>query len=305
MKDQISTVSIVVATVGRPSLSTCLATWIDQTHRPSEIIICADGPIAGSRVKSLLSDLSHDGVNIVVLENNSQLGATASYNRALASATCDFIALTSDDDPWICSKLENQLEAISDSLAIVLTGAFYKRRKRWITRPRIVLTQNHDPLIDILSRRTWPWTSSRYLPMSSIMFTKDLKHIQFDTELSSYEDYWWIHMAIKRGASILQLSQPLIMIDSDLARASERVADFSPNLVSRFNEIDPSLGNRFIRSHLTRPAIYSGNLGTLRRLRAASSGVDSQFIPDLFEAFWQYTFATMAKALKYLVRRET
>ncbi|MEG0471338.1 MAG: glycosyltransferase [Solibacillus sp.] len=74
-----------------------------------EIIVCDDG--STDTTLTILKDYQHYFPVLKILENSANLGASESYNRCIAEATGDYIAIIDSDDHY--------LPAINDVLAQV------------------------------------------------------------------------------------------------------------------------------------------------------------------------------------------
>ena len=72
--------------------------WHDQTMKPSEIILVADGPLTEELDKVIADWKSGLGDSMVLCRNEVNLGLTKSLNKALSHATGDLIARMDSDD---------------------------------------------------------------------------------------------------------------------------------------------------------------------------------------------------------------
>ena len=281
-------VSLAVATLGRPTLEDCIESWLIQTHPIDQIIIVADGRAAGENVQEMLKKYKANSDKFQLIVNDVNLGASASFNIAKSHARNELIALTSDDDPWVPNKLELQKSILEiEKLDLVLTGCYYKRKSKLIKRPRKVINPDTDPLLDVLKHRTLPWTSSKYLPMSSILFRKEINKINFDETLKGYEDFWWLHEVFVSGFKIKQVSEPLIFVNVNLFRTNERITQVEALFSEKLNKLNPFLAKRFLASHLIRSEIYSGNIINVARLHFASLRFKKDNVLDVLEFSWQ------------------
>jgi GT2 family glycosyltransferase len=86
---------------------------VEQTRRPSQIIVFDNGSTDGSR--ELLQGLAEEfGFTLILQEN---IGLVRTLNRGIAMATGEFFAATATDDAWLPEKTMLQaafLEAHSD-----------------------------------------------------------------------------------------------------------------------------------------------------------------------------------------------
>lgn len=123
-------VSVVIATIGRPSLMRAVQSVLDQTHSVEEIIV-----VANPDVPTPLPDDDR----IVVLRNGEGRGPAYSRQLGIDAAKGSVIALLDDDDAWSPTKLARQLAA---------TGAFVD--DHWIASSRMLVVGPGE------RHRKWP-----------------------------------------------------------------------------------------------------------------------------------------------------
>lgn len=112
-------VTVVIATIGRPSLTRAVQSVLDQTYSVDEIIVVANRDVQ----MSLPAD-----DRIVVLRNADGRGSACSRQLGIDAAKGSVIALLDDDDVWSPMKLARQLAA---------TGAF--DNDDWIVSSRMLV----------------------------------------------------------------------------------------------------------------------------------------------------------------------
>jgi glycosyltransferase involved in cell wall biosynthesis len=99
----IPSVSVVIPTIGRPSLRRAVQSALDQTCPATELIIVAD-------TDETLDFPSED--RIIVLKNTFRRGPGHCRQVGIDAARGSVIALLDDDDEWHPAKLERQLHAV-------------------------------------------------------------------------------------------------------------------------------------------------------------------------------------------------
>ncbi len=127
-----SSVSAVIATIGRPSLMQAVQSILDQTHSVDEIIVVA-GPDVPTSVPS--------DDRIVLLRNRDGGGPARSRQLGIDAASGSVIALLDDDDVWSPTKLARQL-AVAESVdtdhwivsSRMLVQGPGSRQRRWPRR---------------------------------------------------------------------------------------------------------------------------------------------------------------------------
>ena len=110
-------VSVVIPTIGRPSLRRAVQSALDQTRPASEVIIVAD--------TDETLDLPSDD-RIIILKNAFRSGPGRCRQAGIDAARGSVIALLDDDDEWHKTKVERQLHAVSA-----------EKNDRWVVSARM------------------------------------------------------------------------------------------------------------------------------------------------------------------------
>ena len=112
--------SVVVPTRDRPaSLFRALSSIAAQTVPPAEVIVVDNSRAAGS---SGAGEWAALGFNLVVLSAPEARNAAAVRNLGLRYTALDVVAFLDDDDLWLPTKMEKQLEFLrsrADCCAVV------------------------------------------------------------------------------------------------------------------------------------------------------------------------------------------
>jgi glycosyltransferase involved in cell wall biosynthesis len=109
-----SKISIALCTFnGAPYLSQQLDSFLSQSRRPDEIIICDDRSLdpTPSILKAFAKTAPFD---TQIFINDHTLGVTQNFEKAINACSGDVIALSDQDDVWHYQKLE-QLEKVFSS----------------------------------------------------------------------------------------------------------------------------------------------------------------------------------------------
>lgn len=116
-------VSVIVPTKNRAHyVSSAIQSVLDQTFRDFEIIVVDGASIDNTR--EVISKF--DDERIRYIREKKDRGVSASRNIGIKHSRGKFIAFLDDDDLWMSSKLEKQLNLINKNLDIgaVSTGAW-------------------------------------------------------------------------------------------------------------------------------------------------------------------------------------
>jgi len=206
-------VSVVLTTYQRPELAKkALYSVFDQTLEPAEIIVVEDA--GASDLADWISALGRDDVTYVRHEDNQGLAATR--NTGLRLAKYELIAYLDDDDRWLPTRLQEQVEryrslppAQRQKLAAIQVGCkVVDSRGRFIGQ---VLPINQGNLRDSIIDEG-PAT-----PSSCFMFVRAalLEIGGFDEDLISGIDHdVWMKLAVAGYFNEI-IRKPLVVVTRD------------------------------------------------------------------------------------------
>ena len=121
-KPVLDDVTVVIPTIGRSILGTCLYRIASGNRWPAQIIVVNQG--ISSEIDCLVGQLRSSGLAIEHVRS-TQRGKAAAVNRGIERATTRFVAVTDDD----CFAEDNWLETMRRHLAshpdAVITGPAY------------------------------------------------------------------------------------------------------------------------------------------------------------------------------------
>ncbi|TXI91482.1 MAG: glycosyltransferase family 2 protein [Neisseriales bacterium] len=110
-------ISIAMATYnGEKYLAEQLDSILSQSQVPNEIIIVDD--YSTDDTWQILQSYAKNNSTIKIYQNESNLGACQTFNKAILLTTGDLIALSDQDDVWLPNKLAVLMANISDNLLI-------------------------------------------------------------------------------------------------------------------------------------------------------------------------------------------
>lgn len=94
-----------------------LASYVAQTRRPDELVVCDDA--STDATLSLLEDFAAQAPFPVRIERNAErLGVSRNFAQAVRLCTGDVIALSDQDDRWFPNKLERLAAAFEQSRTV-------------------------------------------------------------------------------------------------------------------------------------------------------------------------------------------
>ena len=131
-------VSAVIPSRNRPQLvRRAVQSALSQTYTDLEVVVVIDGP-DGVTVKVLEQ---MDDPRLRVIELAESVGASEARNIGAAQAYGKWIALLDDDDEWLPSKIERQLEvaeAVASPFVLVACGFILKTETMEAVAPKRV-----------------------------------------------------------------------------------------------------------------------------------------------------------------------
>jgi glycosyltransferase involved in cell wall biosynthesis len=204
-------VSVVIPTRNRPGL-VCRAveSVLAQTVSEFEVIVVIDGP--DSETVSALQEFNDPRVRW--LELNQNVGGSDARNIGIRAALGPWVALLDDDDEWLSTKLEVQLqkaEELADSYTVIASRYFEQTDMTRFVQPRAVPRAGQAISEYLFCETTFKgiregflqtstWLVSRQLFLE-VPFTKGLKRNQ-DTD-------WLLHAFANPRTRLILLEQPL------------------------------------------------------------------------------------------------
>jgi glycosyltransferase involved in cell wall biosynthesis len=218
-------VSVVIPTRGRPELlNRAVGTALDQTMPDLEVIVVVDGPDESTAAVCR----AIDDPRLMWTVNPVPLGGAEARNVGLRRARGAWVAFLDDDDEWMPTKLEEQMEIAGASDArypIVLSRLIARSPSRdeiWPLRP----PEPGEPISEYLFARRGPIAGEGAVQTSVILAPKGLLEIvPFDGRLVRHQDWDWLLRACAvDGARVHMAQRPLTIWNRDTDRP--RIADF-------------------------------------------------------------------------------
>jgi glycosyltransferase involved in cell wall biosynthesis len=173
-------VSVVLCTYnGAAFLEGQLASLLNQTHRPIEIIAVDDG--SSDATVTILQDAAARHPHMKVFVNETNLGFVKNFEKGCRLSTGAYIALCDQDDFWLPDKIEKMVRAIGDYPMIYCDSKLWYEDSRTMRKnlSDVVPYQTfHDPLqLCIFSRMYGNATLfSRSLFLAATPFLDEVPH---------------------------------------------------------------------------------------------------------------------------------
>lgn len=214
-------VTAVVPTVGRYELQRALDSVLGQTVAgQTEIIVVAD--VAESQLERPAGLRATDKL----IFTGGGVGGAAARNLGIELASGRFVAFLDDDDEWLPTKLERQLQIANDLIKHGRTPVLGSRHrqfdKRTVRTSKPIPKSNYDgrqALSEWLFRRRRPGGGRASLYTSTLFTTTDLaRSVPWNSSLSRHQDWdWLIRLEATPGCTVVQLPDVLVVIHTGSA----------------------------------------------------------------------------------------
>lgn len=143
-----------------------------------EIIICNDGALTESEIRSSISCGNDSALKII--KNTEPQGPGGARNCALNVASGDYIAFLDADDYWLDGKISKQMRCILDGFTFVATGYGYIGYATYISPPTKV-----DCPLDIFLKRGIG--TSTVMVARKLLGNQRFKTLRFSQDI----DFWY------------------------------------------------------------------------------------------------------------------
>jgi hypothetical protein len=205
-------VSVVIASMGRPSLEAAVRSVLDQDFQSLELVVVLDGPAAASALLARFSD-----PRLLVLQTETGVGGNSA--RAIGTRHCraPLVAFLDDDDEWLPTKLSLQ---VAETEALRSAGT-----RHFIVACRADLRTDWHHHIGIVPRRLFrpPESVGAYLfrrrqlrPHETVLCTsmllcdRELLEAVALRDLQIHSDWDFLLRATAAGARLVVIDEVLI-----------------------------------------------------------------------------------------------
>jgi len=246
-------VSAVIPSIGRVSLRYAVASALAQSYALKEVIVVLNGQFD---FRNIIESFPPDNrLKIIKLKN---AGVSAARNAGISAATSEFVAFLDDDDFWYPNKIEIQLRNNLVKQADILScRAKFEGRSNRIKPKRLL--ENQDLLSKIYGQR-FLFSRNYGIPTpSAIVRTQLARKFPFDEKLSEREDLWFFHTLLKNGATICQIPDVLLTVNSRKLSGDRNVTlESDIQWFSKLESVKKNLGWSFLLNVGLRNRVAAG-----------------------------------------------
>jgi teichuronic acid biosynthesis glycosyltransferase TuaG len=185
---------------GAHTLTQAVQSVIDQTFKDWELVIVDDGSTDPS--PQIIQDFAAADPRIRSVRNEKASGASNARNKALRFTRARYVAFLDSDDAWLPHKLEAQLKSMQENGAALACGSYD------VMDGSGMIIGAVRPKPGFLSYRGL-LTDCSVGALTAVLDRSLCGDIQFNSQLSTSEDYQlWLSL-IRRGLTAICLPETL------------------------------------------------------------------------------------------------
>lgn len=236
-------VTVVITTYNRPSyLTTAVRSVRDQTYDPIELIVVDDH--SDTPASRSLADVPFDRfANVECIRHDENRGANAARNTGIEAASGEYIAFLDDDDSWLPTKVERQVDTFQrhGDIGVTYTGLILRNGQD----AEIAVPPTVEDMTKALLCRNVVGT------LSTVMVRADLaREVTFDEEFPSWADLEW-YISLSTSATFQPIPDPLVVYEFDshnrLSEDLPKKQDAYHLFLERFDDLAAEFGPLFRR----------------------------------------------------------
>jgi hypothetical protein len=223
-------VSVVIPTIGRPSLAAAVGSAVAQTGHDVEVLVVFDTADAPA-------DLD---LHATVLCTGGGAGGSAARNLGVDAAQGDFVAFLDDDDEWLPGKLDAQVAAAHEILCrgrVPVIGSRVLQRRSDAAEvipaavpPRLIRCDQAPE--DYLFRARKVGASRPVFPTPTILTTRALATaVPWQRSLRRHQDWQWLLEAARHpGVELAQVEQATAIVSIGSVHSISAKPDWNASL---------------------------------------------------------------------------
>jgi glycosyltransferase involved in cell wall biosynthesis len=285
-------VSVAMCTYnGSRFLANQLDTIVNQTYKNIEIIVVDD--CSTDETLTILNNYARLYPQLHVYQNESNLGFTANFERAVSLCKGELIALCDQDDLWHPEKIELQVKSIGDNVFIYHDSEFIHEDGESMNKKMsdiVHLYRGGDPLAFLFFNCVSGHT---------ILMKRDLLNFAIPLKKEYFHDWWLSYVATNIG-KIDFIPQCLVKYrqheksETNILRVSREKDNYR---LSSFEKSNKAL-NWFLQCKLFR---NNKNQAIIERFYSAYKKAIESFISYkicwLMFSYWDTIFYTRKKTV--------
>jgi teichuronic acid biosynthesis glycosyltransferase TuaG len=213
-----------------------------QTYENWELLVLDDG--SKDNTLHIINEFGNKDTRIRPLQNEKNMGVSATRNRGIEIASGDWIAFLDSDDMWEPSKLEKQFKVVNEhSAEFIFTGASY-------------INENGEPykgIFEVPEKVTYKkLRNQNVVSCSSVLLKKKyFENIKMEKD-EMHEDYAvWLRI-LKLDVTAYGVNEPLLIyrISRNSKSGNKMKTVMMTYKVFRFVGINPIASAYFMARHV-------------------------------------------------------
>ncbi len=263
-------VSVIIPTVGRPSVRAAVESVLQQTVPPAEVVVVLD--------RDCVPDLP-ESPTVKVVRTSGGVGPSLAKQTGIEASTGTVIALLDDDDTWRPDKLEKQLAAVPPDDAWVVACRFCRHLagRPPVEGPKTLITP-HESVAAYLFEHRAP-QAFHMVQTSTLMFPRALVDaVPMSIAAGAvHDDPTWM-IELRRAfpqMPIIQLGDTLVDIVWTEVSVSRPGVDRSRELIEwglkELADESPRVRGDYMLTSAVGSALGAGSLGGVLRSIAAGA----------------------------------
>lgn len=198
-------VTAIIPTKNRPQqVLRAVRSVLNQSFNQLEAVVVIDGPDPAT--EKALSEIEDARLRVIAL--SASVGGSDARNMGVANAMGEWVAFLDDDDEWLPTKIEQQLEAarrLSQPSVLVLARCFLRRSEADIFIRPARLPRPNEPICEYMFKTGCGFPTDVFFCSRSLAIA-----VPFRSGLKKHQDWdWLLRVMAQPGLGIAFLSDPL------------------------------------------------------------------------------------------------
>lgn len=231
-------ISVVITAYNREhEIGRAIESVLKQTLSPLEIIVVDDA--STDRTVDIVKSL--DCSNIMLIENQTNLGIAGAKNVGVKIASGTYVCFLDSDDCWLPTKLERQFlalqEAGRDTICFCAVNLHRQNGKTITRKPKLFGTWRDSALMGESFN-----FGSTFMGATSVFEEMGL----LNEKLQRFDDREWVLRYLLEGRTIVVVDEQLVDVFNSGWPASELVLQSSNQLLDQFKHSNKNYPKRVI-----------------------------------------------------------
>lgn len=227
---------------GSDHITEQLASITGNSRKPNEIVIVDDASSDDSTQIAQDHLSNYPDINLVIIRNKHNLGASISFSSGILASTGDILFLSDQDDAWSTNKIDviYQYFKSDKDLTMIYSDGSITNKNLAPTGRTIFSTRKHFKNSSGLPRRPIEIVSNPDIKGCTMALNGNFARRVFRSTNSNVFHYWghdhWVALFAYFTGHVSEIKEPLLLHrfhDRNTSRA-ERFSPFSSTIMKRY-----------------------------------------------------------------------